>query len=204
MASHMLAMFLAERLMDLQDAGAWVADVSELTPWVKEGIALLRERLALTAARDQGTLEDYHATIVGTVAGPSGGIFFHIGDGAAVALAPTASAAPVLSRPENGEFSETTFFLTQSQWEEHLRITTFGPEHDVLLMMTDGVTPFALTRDGAGPFAPFVEPLTKYLRENSRPEGEAALAATLSKEEVRRITGDDKTLVWAMRNGAHE
>ena len=64
--------------------------------------------------------------------------------------------------------------------------------------MSDGVTPLALA--SGKPYAPFLDPLSRFLSEHSQEEGAAALAATLEEDAIRRITGDDKTLVWAIRS----
>ena len=204
LACEMLATYLAELLIDLHETSGNPPSDAELGSWVEEGIGLLRERLEITAARHAASLSDYHSTVLGVVAGPNGGVFFHIGDGACCALIAGALMTHIVSPPENGEYSDTTYFLTQTDWKAHLRLTRFGPEYDLLIMMTDGVTPFALSRDGRSPFHPFVEPLTRYLSQHSREDGEAAMTATLSKDEIRRITGDDKTLLWAMRTDPHD
>jgi len=203
-ACDMLANYFAELLIDLHEVKGPAPTAAALVSWIEDGIRFLRERLDSIAQREAASIDDYHATLLGVVAGPSGGVFFHIGDGACCAIDASNATTPIISPPENGEFSETTFFVTQPSWRQHLRLTFFGPEHDLLLLMTDGVTPFAMSRDGAGPFPPFVNPLTTYFRQNSREAGEAALSVTLSKDQVRRITGDDKTLIWAMRDCPHD
>jgi hypothetical protein len=145
------------------------------------------------------SMGDFHATLIGVIAGPSGGLFFHIGDGAACATDVETFSPSILSQPENGEYANETFFFTQPDWQQHIRLTPFGRQFDLLALMSDGVTPFALASETAGPHKPFFDPLSRYLRSHTREEGESALAATLEKDAIRRITGDDKTLVWALR-----
>jgi hypothetical protein len=46
--------------------------------WGEEAVELSRSRLM--ASVDTGVLSEFHCTLVGVVAGSSGGTFFHIGD----------------------------------------------------------------------------------------------------------------------------
>ena len=163
--------------------------------WVEEGVELIRSGLDVGG----GTLADFHATLVGVVAGRNGGVFFHIGDGAGCATNSESLLSSVMSLPENGEYANETYFFTQADWKDHVRLTPFGAEFNLIALMSDGVTPFALAPGEVGPHAPFFDPVSKYLVGQSREEGERALAATLERDLIRRITGDDKTFLWAVR-----
>ncbi|MED5262967.1 MAG: PP2C family serine/threonine-protein phosphatase [Myxococcota bacterium] len=143
-------------------------------------------------------LRDYAATLVACCLRPSGGVFVHIGDGAAIAMDSQAGEAQLISPPENGEYANETFFFTMPSWREHLRVTSCGEEIDTVFLVSDGVTPLAVGKDGM-PFMPFVQPLHDHLVGWERGEGERRVAATLGSEQVDRITGDDRTLVWATR-----
>jgi hypothetical protein len=146
------------------------------------------------------SLEDFHATLIGVVASAAGGIFFHIGDGVGVATQRDDMLNCIVSRPENGEYSNETYFFSQSEWKEHLRFKEFGPDFNLIFLMTDGVMPFAMTGDNSGPHIPFFQPVSDFLATHSQAVGELALTNTLGKEELRKITDDDKTLVWALRS----
>jgi hypothetical protein len=144
-------------------------------------------------------LHDYHATLVGAVVLPGvGGLFFHIGDGAALALAADGGRW-TMSAPRNGEYSHETYFFTESQWRRNLRFKLVEPGFDTIFVMSDGVTDVGLKNLGTGPepFMPFFEPIARFLAGSSREDGEQALQATLDSEAVRERTHDDKTLVWA-------
>lgn len=176
---------------------------AEVRKWIAAAIADTRKDIAAAAKKKKASLNEFHATIVGCLAGPSGdGIFFHIGDGAGCAVSSADPTNFVISTPENGAYAETTFFVTEDHWREHLRFVEFGPDHDQLFLMSDGVTSMALKGSSRAlePVMPFVEPISRYLRSNDRKTGELALAATLASDRVREITGDDKTLVWATKN----
>jgi hypothetical protein len=166
---------------------------------VEESVDLVRARLNILANKEDNSLADFHATLVGAVANSTGGIFFHIGDGAACATRSDDLTASVVSPPENGEYANETYFATQNEWRDHLRTTAFDSKHDLITLMSDGVMPFALARGATGPYPPFFEPLSRFLSDHDRDEGERALLELLERDVIQRITGDDKTLLWALR-----
>ena len=165
--------------------------------------AVERARTALTdiiAGMDcepAAKLSDYHATMVGFIAEPEGGFFFHIGDGTAAAVPDVADwQSCTLSMPENGEFANETYFFTQDDWRDHLRITPFGPSA-AIVAVSDGAMPFTVAQGFQGLEARFLAPVTAFLDKATPEAGGAALAGTLDRADARRISGDDKTFLWA-------
>jgi len=147
----------------------------------------------------EGALSAYHATLVGAVVLPgAGGLFFHIGDGAALAFA-SDEGRWTMSAPRNGEYAHETYFFTQEDWRRQLRFQLIEPGFDTIFVMSDGVTDVGLKKVGARfePFLPFFEPIGRFLGGAERTVGEQALSATLDSDAVRERTDDDKTLVWA-------
>ena len=147
-------------------------------------------------------LRKYHATLVGTVAGPSGGLFFHIGDGAGVATRADNLESYVLSEPRNGDSSEETYFFTERDWKDNLRVADFGAEHDLLVLMSDGAMVFAMAPKLKGLHVPFIAPINKFMRDNWSATAGVALRNTLDSEQSRNLTPDDKTLIWILRRSA--
>ena len=203
--SHLGSVLLADCVADalVGDPGA----ASDAVPGIVEGaVASLRETLSMDRpgadSMPEGDpeveLRDYAATLVACLLRPSGGLFLQIGDGAAMALDSADPGASVISLPENGEYANETFFFTMPSWRDHVRTMAFGPEMDVVLLMSDGVTPLALAKDGSA-YRPFVDPVHAHLSTRDRVSGDRAIAATLGSEGVDRVTGDDRTLVWAAR-----
>ena len=88
----------------------------------------------------------FAATVVGAVCHRGRGIFFHIGDGAAIAFTAPDLSRYVASRPENGVFSCETYFYTMDDWEDTLRFTTFEQAY-TLMLMSDGLTNFSFAPD---------------------------------------------------------
>jgi hypothetical protein len=164
---------------------------------VCRGVAAAQGAVSELAAERSVGIEAFHATLVGAAMLPGrGGLFFHIGDGAALALG---ESGWTLSAPRNGEYADTTWFFTDPAWRRRLRFTRIGADTDTVFVMSDGVTELGLKHEGGGaePFMPFFEPIGRFLAQASRAEGEQALSATLDSEAVRAKTADDKTLIWA-------
>ncbi|WP_296341050.1 PP2C family serine/threonine-protein phosphatase [Reyranella sp.] len=194
-----LSWWLADRLSSEGDLAIADMDEALLRHWVEEGIDLVRAKVIDEACENGGDLSDYHATVVGVLVDKTGGAFFHIGDGAGLAAQAADLASFVLSPPENGEYANETYFFTQDDWRSRLRFLRFGPECDLIALMSDGVTPFALAKGGQAPFAPFLEPVSKFLDQNEHSVAEAGLLELLQRDGLRKISGDDKTLVWVKR-----
>ena len=66
--------------------------------------------------------------------------------------------------------------------------------------MSDGCMPFAMSKNNGSLYAPFMDAVQGYLRTVDSVElGNAALASTLADPRTHQITGDDKTLLLALR-----
>jgi hypothetical protein len=170
--------------------------------------AIVNARAAIDAQAacmpDTPSRQNFHTTLVGCISDGEVGWFFHIGDGAACAVSNGGDASPadwataVVSKPANGEFSNETYFVTLDGWRDHLRLSPFQKPRTVVLM-TDGVTPFAMSRGCLAPEVRFLAPVDEFLSVHSEVEGSLALAETLAGEKAAMVSGDDKTLVWAQK-----
>ena len=142
---------------------------------------------------------DFAATIVMVISNSDGGMFFHVGDGAGAALKLADPSEAAISEPQNGEYANETYFVTMDNWEDHLRVTPFDSGFDTVLLMSDGVTPMAMTKGCKSPFLSFVRPVIQYLLKVDAEVGQDALRNTLTLDKIRAVTGDDKTLFWASK-----
>ncbi|MBZ7213561.1 PP2C family serine/threonine-protein phosphatase [Klebsiella grimontii] len=187
----LVARELAERLAKFTAA----PDEQQLTTL----IASVRE-VVLLAAQERGlSAGDFACTVVAAWLGETASVVLHIGDGVAEL---SIDAEQHFSLPENGEYANQTWFLTSHDWREHLRIRQFAGRATQLVMMSDGVQPFALNQRGDALFSPFMDPVLRYLPQVSEVEGSEAIRATLDDPRTWAITGDDKTLLVALRNEA--
>jgi hypothetical protein len=146
-------------------------------------------------------LSDFATTLVAVVANQSGGRFFHVGDGAGTALALNDPTEATTSKPQNGEYANETFFVTMENWERYLETISFDSNFDTILLMSDGVTPLAMSRGCESPFMNFVAPVIEFVRTADDDTAKTALTNTLLDNKVRMVTGDDKTLLWATKVG---
>ena len=192
--SQFIAHTLAEQLsVTLQAEGSVHPEAT-----VQSAIESVRTRLADLAASRQLALHDFSCTLLGCVATRRGGCFFHIGDG--FAIQQDAAGGSVLSRPENGEYADETYFVTDENWRDHLRLTPLpAPEPGCVIgLMSDGTAPFAVNRTRDGFFRPFIDPIAAFLREATAPNGNAALRTLLESPRACEISHDDKTLLLAL------
>jgi len=164
-------------------------------PDIAAALESARLRLEVIAAEAGHELDDYACTVVGLLLSGTRGVLFHLGDGLAVARSP--DAPPVVSLPENGEYSNETWFLSHRDWRAHLRVTPLPPPDQIscIALMSDGAMPFAMARGNADLFEPFIGPVLRFLAAADDQTGNEALAATLGSERTYSITEDDKTLV---------
>lgn len=156
---------------------------------------VLRHRLNKTHCA-KGMLH-FSATVVGAVYYKNKGVFFHIGDGAALAISEQNYQNFVVSPPANGNFSCETFFYTQENWLENLRFTFFE-NADALFLMSDGLTNFSFSADFRNIEQNFLLPIHSFLNnEKSTAKAKRALQNTLNNAKAKKLNSDDKTLLWA-------
>ena len=155
-----------------------------------------RNRLESCAAELSLPVRDVACTLVGAVLNAQGGYLFHIGDGFAVVE--LTDDTTITSLPENGEYSNETYFVTGSDWQSHLRVTPFSGTVRSLVLMSDGAMSFAAKGDKL--FAPFINPIKAFLTTVPEDQGSVALHDTLADERTWKITTDDKTLLVALHD----
>lgn len=163
---------------------------------VRQGIEVARSKI--TRHRfNHNNIADFSATVVGVVYYRNQGMFFHIGDGAALALYDDNYDNFIASPPENGSFSCETYFYTQDNWNRNLRFTAFE-KADTIFLMSDGLTNFSFAPDYRRIEKGFILPINNFLKEeNTKTKAERALINTLNTEQARKLNSDDKTLLWA-------
>jgi hypothetical protein len=194
-----LARRITERIADCLRSGRNAQDaLSHDRRTLLNIIGSARDELGAIARSRQLELTDYACTLVGCASTRAGGSFFHIGDGFAVHR--RASGESVLSLPENGEYSDETYFVTDANWQEHLRVTPLSAINRGCLigLMSDGTAPFAIDRGRTGFFPPFIDPIVRFLNDAGAHDGNQALQSVLESERTFAITADDKTLLLAL------
>ena len=176
---------------DLERATAFTAEAIDQS--VKNAILAARNKL-----RPLGIPEDFHATAVIAVGNNDFARIYHIGDGSAT-IAELSKNGDLLihrSNPENGEFSNETFFYTQDSWEQHLRIKEIKNPLFIILA-SDGVDPFIW--DNKGIRMGFVKPLISKLQSFEEMEiMSKELNDIINDPRTNHVTNDDKSIIVLM------
>ena len=199
-SKHVVKYFSEELLklvkaLEDQPPGNWVND------FVIEKVLETRKSLRRLAQADN--IRDFNCTLVACLQGPHGGFSIHIGDGSIVGGYRERSNGDEVGRlfvsnPENGEYANETFFITEKDWIRHLRITPM-PKLDWVLCCTDGGGALALVNDDT-PKIGFLEPVMERLFQfDDQQLRQKALADYLSDVQSNKVTGDDKTLALAIQ-----
>ena len=160
----------------------------------------LRDRLALAASRRAIERRQFAATLVLLAVHHDQALILHVGDGAVVAR--RHGAWETVSKPENGEFASTTFFVTDDP-AVRLRIHRFETHHDAFALFSDGIESLALDQSthSASPrfFEPMMRPVDQSSDRGRLPKLCEALARYLDSQAICARTDDDKTLVLLSR-----
>ncbi len=166
---------------------------------VRSWLADVRARIAGEAARHDHDVREYAATLLACVASDNHTICLQLGDGGIVVRAP-GEAFVVAIWPENGEYANQTYFVTDDDALERLAIARFGRVDDVVVF-SDGISRLALDHATRTAFAPFFEPLTRTVRHSDRSRAQlcADLDSYLASDAINARTDDDKALAIATR-----
>jgi len=197
--SDFLARKLPELLAQAVAAGQFALQApSQYRDRLLAIIQSARAQLEEIARSRQLALRDFACTLVGCISSREGGCFFHIGDGFAVHRRDTGES--VLSQPENGEYADETYFVTDESWQEYLRVTPLSQisRGGLIGLMSDGTSPFAIDRTRTGFYGPFIDPVVSFLNSATEQNGNRALQGVLASEKTFAITADDKTLLLAL------
>ena len=167
---------------------------------VAKAIQMARGQLVihrLNKSKSEAEILNFSATVVGVAYHNNRGVFFHIGDGAALAFVAEDFSQYVASRPENGVFACETYFYTMDDWQETLRFTPFRQAH-TLMLMSDGLTNFSFTPDFSRIEPKFLLPINDFLnREKQQARAVRALTNTFNTVRAKKLNPDDKTFLWA-------
>jgi hypothetical protein len=182
--------------LDKKSPGHWINDE------IIQSIIDVRKSLRNIAESD--SIAAFHTTIVAVLLGPSGGVSVHIGDGAIFGANLTNQEDKTfidsdyrISLPENGEYANETFFLTEADWIKHLRINAL-PSLDWFAIGSDGGCSLALIKESELREQFFMQLFTRVLIEDVEIEEiEDNLNET---KEFDKLTSDDITLITVISN----
>ena len=186
-------LILLSKEVETRQPGAWIND------FVIQQILNVREELRAEAKSDD--LRDFHTTLVAFLMSDFGGFAIHIGDGSILGgIAKDSGDATeidsevFMSKPENGEYSNETFFITEGDWIKHLRITPMPPL-DWVFVGTDGGSAFFVD-PADNPKQDFITSFIADLKNGDSGAWSQRIAEILSDKQADKITNDDKTLIF--------
>jgi hypothetical protein len=157
-------------------------------------VGALKGRAEMRAAE----LSDFATTFLGAAISDSGACFFQVGDGAIVAL--KEGAYEPVFWPQEGEYVNTTTFVTSPEAAGSLLFVHRPGQLDGVALLTDGLQRLALDYRRKSVHAPFFVPMFERLRQeppgNARSLGKE-LIRFLESPAIRERTDDDATLLLA-------
>jgi len=145
-------------------------------------------------------LREYACTLIGTVMDDNHAVYFQIGDGGMV-IHTNEEYEPIFW-PEQGEYANTTYFITDDSFLEHIRVLCTDSSPNEIALFTDGlqnlVLSFSTKKAHAGFFRPLFDAIRKN-RDNMLMDLSLHLEQFLNRPDINDRSDDDKTLVLAVR-----
>jgi Protein phosphatase 2C len=185
---------LAERHLVDATGGETPLDSSIVEAWAKTARATIFDEAEARGFKPR----QLACTFLAAIAGPTRVVFLQIGDG--VIVCDSEEGYQYAFWPDSGEYANTTRFLTDADYERHLRSDILEKPVAEIALLTDGLQmlalDFAARRVHGGFFRPMFETLGA---TNDVGPLRASLAGFLDSKRVNDRTDDDKTLFLATR-----
>ncbi|MBA4016471.1 MAG: protein phosphatase 2C domain-containing protein [Pirellula sp.] len=165
---------------------------------VKTWVDSARQRLLHEAETNQSTPRQLACTFLAALVGDGWAAFAQVGDGVIVFDGP--EGYEIAFWPDTGEYANTTRFLSEDNYSQHLRVEIVERHISELAVLTDGLQMLALDIAGAKVHDPFFAPLFKAVRnESDTAVLQTSLLEFMDSKRVNERTDDDKTLLLATR-----
>jgi hypothetical protein len=158
----------------------------------------LRQQFRKEAEQRQLDVHQLACTLLLAVVADDAAAFSQVGDGAIVLA--DGDAYRTVFWPQNGEYANSTNFLTDDAFADSLAFDRRTGQVDELALFTDGLQMLALNFADHTVHQPFFVPMFRKLRSAAPGEGLArALRQFLRSPAVNQRSDDDRTLVLATR-----
>ncbi len=175
-----------------------VSSITDTTirAWMADAHNAIAEQAKLSGI----SLKEYACTLVGAVMDDNHAVYFQIGDGGMVVR--TNEEYETIFWPEQGEYANTTYFITDDAFLEHARVLCTGSSPEEIALFTDGlqnlVLSFSAKKAHAGFFRPLFDAIRKN-RDNMLMDLSLHLEQFLNRSDINDRSDDDKTLILAVR-----
>jgi hypothetical protein len=161
--------------------------------WFKQ----TRTLLVQIAERKNIKLRELSTTLLVSIAASNHSLFAQLGDGAIVYW--DSQDYQIAFWPQNGEYQNTTYFVTDEKALEKLQYKLLEQEITEIALLTDGLQMLALEQATKRPFSPFFTPIFNQLHRETKTGHIEALHAPLrlflGSDKINHRTDDDKTLI---------
>jgi hypothetical protein len=184
------------RVLTFLEAGRGVEEITEDS--LRACFADVHAELAQDAERRSIPLRELACTLLLAVVGRSAAAFAQVGDGAIVVN----SEGPFqhIFWPQTGEYQNTTFFITDPTYAQHVQCTTNRCNIKDVSLLSDGLQMLALDYTNRNVHQPFFADLFRALRLiEDHHDLVSPMRQWLDSEKVNARTDDDKTLILATR-----
>jgi hypothetical protein len=184
-----------DRFMEVATATCSVTPTREqVEAWVDAA----RQRLIDEATANGAAPRQLACTFLAALVGNGWAAFVQVGDGMIVFDGP--EGYNLAFWPDNGEYANTTRFLSEDDYQQHMRVEIVQRHLSEVAVLTDGLQMLALDIAGAKVHAPFFAPLFKTVRNNGdQAILETSLLQFMNSPRVNERTDDDKSLILATR-----
>lgn len=163
--------------------------------WVDAARACVLEK----ASANDATPRQLACTLLAAIVGEDWAAFAQIGDGVIIFDGP--EGYELAFWPDNGEYANTTRFLTEDDYRANLRIEIVNRQVSELAVLTDGLQMLALDFGQAKVHDRFFAPLFRTVKNGQDEETlRASLLEFMDSKRVNDRTDDDKTLLLATRS----
>ena len=180
----------------------WLSKAQTVNPFNKEivedWVQSVRKKIFVAAEENNLSSREYACTLICTLVGSDFSLFFQLGDGVVIKRGKD-GLVPVFW-PENGEYFNTTYFITDDDALNHLQIDFAESFSNDIAMLSDGLQMLSLIYESKSVHQPFFEPMFKHLRSvdcDACIELNDQLESFLNSTSINERTSDDKTLILA-------
>jgi hypothetical protein len=168
--------------------------------WLRDSVLRAFEVQAEAA---EMRMRDLATTLLAIIVSGERTVCFQVGDGAVVFS--TGPEYELAFWPQNGEYANTTNFLTDSTLSESLQFRVLKKRVDELALLSDGLQMLSLDYASRSAHQQFFAPMFSTLRLEEPGESPLCLALEefLNSDSINSRSDDDKTLILATRRPAN-
>lgn len=151
------------------------------------------EAVSALAEEEGRPVKDYRTTLAIAIGIPEAVVAAHVGD-SLVVIEDAQGIRPLL-RPENGEFGNTTFFVTADDYETHLRFASSKGPWRGLALQTDGLEAVTYWKAKDDLEAATYRAIFSLVDRLSPEDAQRELDLFVSEDAIMDKCNDDLTLV---------